>query len=58
MALGALNASISVFNASDGLKFSLAVQAGVFINRHKGDKPYFPIFDRMGLLLEFYRKDW
>jgi hypothetical protein len=58
MAVRALNGLIRLFNASDQFKLGLTIQACVFINGHKADKPYLPNFDRMDLILEFYRKEW
>lgn len=56
MAVRALNALIRLFDTSDQFKFGLTVKAGVFINRHKADKPYLPIFVRIVFMVKFYRK--
>jgi hypothetical protein len=58
VALRAYQGHVSLFYVSNQFKFGLTVQAGVFINGHNADDPYLPIFDRIGLILEFYRKDW
>jgi hypothetical protein len=51
LALDAVQGRIGIFDASDQFKFSLAVQASVLINGH-----VLPNFDRLTLMVEFYRK--